>query len=69
MTSTTDDLREAVRRKYADAATTVAAGGAGCCGSEPSCCGDDGSCTDDRFGPHSAIVRAVLPAPTTAKEV
>jgi len=51
MTSTTDELRDEVRRRYANAAKTVAAGGAGCCGSEPSCCGDNGSCTDDRFGP------------------
>jgi arsenite methyltransferase len=51
MTSTTDDLRDEVRSRYAAAARTVAAGGMGCCGSEPSCCGSDDTCTDDRFGP------------------
>jgi SAM-dependent methyltransferase len=50
MTSTTDDLREQVRRRYATAAKTVALGEAGCCGPESGCCGG-GEATDDAFGP------------------
>jgi arsenite methyltransferase len=66
MTSTTDELREEVRRKYAAAATTVAEGGMGCCGSEPSCCGSDGGCTDDRFGPALYALDERIEAPDRA---
>ena len=51
MTSTTDDLRDEVRRRYAEAATAVDAGRRGCCGPESSCCTDDGCSTDESFGP------------------
>lgn len=34
MTETTNELRETVRRRYAEAALTVTGGGAGCCGDE-----------------------------------
>ena len=34
MAETTEDLRETVRRRYAEAAVKVTAGGSGCCGSE-----------------------------------
>jgi len=34
MTETTNELRETVRRRYAEAAVTVTAGGSGCCGDE-----------------------------------
>ena len=41
MTTTSDELREAVRRRYAESARAVAEGTGGCgCGSG-SCCGDD----------------------------
>jgi ubiquinone/menaquinone biosynthesis C-methylase UbiE len=50
MTRTTDDLREEVRRKYADAARAVTAGGSGCCADAAGCCGDDGAATES-FGP------------------
>jgi ubiquinone/menaquinone biosynthesis C-methylase UbiE len=50
MTSTTDDLREQVRRRYATAAKAVASGEVGCCGPESGCCGA-GEATDDSFGP------------------
>jgi len=49
--STTDQLREEVRRRYADAAKAVTAGGSGCCGPESSCCGGADTEVDDRFGP------------------
>ena len=42
MTSTADDLREQVRRRYAESARAVAAGSSGCCGSN-ACCADDPS--------------------------
>jgi ubiquinone/menaquinone biosynthesis C-methylase UbiE len=38
MTSTAGDLREEVRRKYAEAAKAVTAGGSGCCGDSTGCC-------------------------------
>jgi arsenite methyltransferase len=50
MTSTTDDLRDEVRRKYADAARAVKAGGSGCCGDATGCCGDDNAASES-FGP------------------
>src|SRR5689334_24826846 len=34
MAEITEDLRETVRRRYAEAAVTVSAGGSGCCGDE-----------------------------------
>ena len=34
MTETAEELRETVRRRYAEAAVTVTAGGSGCCGDE-----------------------------------
>ena len=34
MSEIAEDLRETVRRRYAEAAVTVTAGGAGCCGDE-----------------------------------
>jgi arsenite methyltransferase len=50
-TSTTaDELREEVRRRYAEAALRVSDGTASCCGTEGGCCGTDGTCTDDGFG-------------------
>ena len=49
MTSTTDDLRDEVRRRYADAARAVEAGGSGCCGDSTGCCGDDNA-ANESFG-------------------
>ncbi|HYI53631.1 MAG TPA: arsenite S-adenosylmethyltransferase, partial [Microlunatus sp.] len=34
MTETTNELRETVRRRYAEAAVTVTAGGSACCGDD-----------------------------------
>jgi arsenite methyltransferase len=65
MTSTTDDLREEVRQRYATAAKAVASGGSGCCGPASSCCvGDD--VTDDSFGPALYALDERTLAPSTA---
>jgi arsenite methyltransferase len=40
MTTTADELREEVRRRYADAARTATEGGASCCG-PAGCCGEE----------------------------
>jgi SAM-dependent methyltransferase len=40
MTTTADELRDEVRRRYAQAALTVTSGGAGCCGGGGCCDGD-----------------------------
>ena len=63
MTSTTDDLRDEVRRRYADAARSASAGEAGCCGSESTCCGD--AAADTRFGPalYALDERTAAPEP------
>ena len=48
---TTTDLREQVRQRYAEAATSVATDGAGCCGAD--CCGGGATQAaepDQRFG-------------------
>ena len=62
MTEIAEELRESVRRRYAEAAMTVTAGGAGCCGDEAAtavtaggsgCCGGEAVTTvelDDTFG-------------------
>ena len=50
MTTTSDDLREEVRRRYAEAARSVTLGGSGCCGPESSCCGG-AAAADGSFGP------------------
>jgi arsenite methyltransferase len=42
MTTTADELREEVRRRYAEAALTVTSGGEGCCGGGGCCDGDFG---------------------------
>jgi arsenite methyltransferase len=62
MTSTTDDLRDEVRRRYADAARSVASGAGGCCGAESSCCGGEGT-GEDSFGPalYALDERQVVP--------
>jgi arsenite methyltransferase len=61
VTSTTDELRDEVRRRYADAARSVT-GGSGCCGPGSSCCGGDAA-TDDSFGPalYALDERKVVP--------
>jgi arsenite methyltransferase len=65
MTSTTDDLREEVRQRYATAAKAVASGGSGCCGPASSCCGGD-DVTDDSFGPALYALDERTLAPSTA---
>jgi SAM-dependent methyltransferase len=66
MTSTADDLREEVRRRYAESARAVIEGSTGCgCGSG-SCCADDSAAsavTSERFGDvlYDAEQRAGLP--------
>ena len=64
MTSTTDDLREEVRRRYATAAKAVASGEPGCCGPDSSCCG--GAATADGFGPALYALDERTLAPDTA---
>jgi SAM-dependent methyltransferase len=58
-TTAADELREEVRRRYAEAARSVAEGASGCCGSG-SCCADG---TDGDFGEalYSAEQRGELP--------
>jgi arsenite methyltransferase len=46
--STMDEIREQVRRRYAEAARAVDRGKNACCG-PTSCCGDEG-CTNEQFG-------------------
>lgn len=65
MTSTSDDLREEVRRRYATAAKAVASGESGCCGPASSCCGGD-AVTDDSFGPALYALDERTLAPSTA---
>ena len=62
MTSTTDDLREEVRRRYAEAAKAVTTGGSGCCGPSD-CCGDAPS---DSFGPALYALDERAAAPDSA---
>jgi arsenite methyltransferase len=64
MTSTTDELREEVRRRYASAAKAAASGEPGCCGPESSCCG--GEATDSSFGPALYALDERQLAPDTA---
>ena len=66
MTSTTDELRDAVRRRYAATAQAAVEGRQGCCGSESSCCGDDGCTTEESFGPALYAVDERLSAPDGA---
>jgi arsenite methyltransferase len=62
-----DEIREIVRDRYAEAARSVEAGRAGCCGSDDSSCGCGtdvpDACGDDVFGPqlYSGEERDVLP--------
>ena len=62
MTSTTDELREEVRRRYATAAKAAASGESGCCGPESSCCGSNDA-IDGSFGPglYALDERALAP--------
>ena len=56
MAVTTEDLRETVRRRYAEAAVKVTAGGSGCCGHER---GDHvGAGRDVRIRPLHALDRS-----------
>ena len=62
MTSTADDLREEVRRRYAASAEAVTRGSGGGCGS--ACCGDDASsASEPMFGEalYAAEQRGELP--------
>jgi arsenite methyltransferase len=62
-TTTADTLREEVRRRYAESARAVeAGGGASCCGSDSSCCGGDQT-VDAKFGDalYDAEQRGALP--------
>ena len=64
MTETTNELRETVRRRYAEAAVTVTAGGS-------SCCGDEATTTlelDDTFGSalYTQLDRSDLPVAAVA---
>lgn len=64
MTEIAEDLRETVRRRYAEAAVTVTAGGA-------SCCGDEAATTlelDDTFGSalYTQLDRSDLPVAAVA---
>ena len=62
-TTTADTLREEVRRRYADSARAVeAGGGASCCGSDSSCCGGE-QAVDAKFGEalYDAEQRGALP--------
>ena len=63
MTSTTDELKEEVRSKYAAAAKAVNAGGSGCCDPASSCCGDAGA---DSFGPALYALEEHAAAPDRA---
>jgi arsenite methyltransferase len=65
MTSTRDELREEVRRRYATAALAVASGGAGCCGPEHGCCGGEDA-IDESFGPALYALDERTLAPDTA---
>jgi arsenite methyltransferase len=62
VTSTTDELRDEVRRRYADAARSVTADGGGCCGTDSGCCGSDPAVADS-FGPalYALDERKVVP--------
>lgn len=64
MTETTNDLRETVRRRYAEAATTVTAGGSGCCGDEAATTLE----LDDTFGSalYTQLDRGDLPVAAVA---
>jgi arsenite methyltransferase len=59
MSTTADDLREEVRRRYAEAA--LEAGRSSCCGGTPSCC--DGESDPESIGPalYDAAQRQELP--------
>jgi len=59
MTETTTDMREEVRRRYAETARSVTAGGSGCCG--PSSCCDEPSGTGFGEALYSAEQRGDLP--------
>jgi arsenite methyltransferase len=61
MATTTNDLREEVRRRYAESARAVTEGSGGCgCGSG-SCCTDDGARTDFGDALYGADQRGELP--------
>ena len=64
MTEIAEELRESVRRRYAEAATTVTAGGAGCCGDEAATTLE----LDDSFGSalYTQLDRGDLPVAAVA---
>ena len=64
MTGTAEQLRETVRRRYAEAAASVAAGGSGCCGPEAASVLE----TDERFGStlYTQLDRNTLPVAAVA---
>ena len=64
MTKTTNELRETVRRRYAEAAMTVTAGGSGCCGDEAATTLE----LDDTFGSalYTQLDRSDLPVAAVA---
>jgi arsenite methyltransferase len=64
MTETTNELRETVRRRYAEAAVTVTAGGSACCGDEAATALE----LDDTFGSalYTQLDRADLPVAAVA---
>jgi arsenite methyltransferase len=63
VTSTTGELRDEVRRRYADAARAVATGSGGCCGPGSGCCGGEVATTEEGFGPalYALDERKVVP--------
>ncbi len=64
MTGTAEQFRETVRRRYAEAAASVAAGGSGCCGPEAAPVLE----TDERFGStlYTQLDRNTLPVAAVA---
>ena len=64
-----EDLREMVRQRYAEAASSVSAGGSGCCGSSSCGSGLDGIVeVDERFGSalYAQLDRDTLPVAAVA---
>ena len=64
MTGTAEQLRETVRRRYAEAAASVSASGSGCCGPEAASVLE----TDERFGStlYTQLDRNTLPVAAVA---
>ena len=60
MSTTANELREQVRRRYAESALAVDEGSGGCCGSG-ACCGDDGSAAQFGDALYHAEQRGELP--------